>query len=251
MNILFDIQRNLKKEGFSKKERKEMLILFCDYFTSNLKYGDATRQFVKYKYSRKFCNIIKMLSDKAINYIISCRKYIKFGDDYLKLKPKLLVSKKDIAILKRLRPFLQKDIPLIPILSFTQVYINVFPIIVNKSSKYLPSVNKDLALEQNDLIAEFNIRLLEAYRKYIFSYDDRNFNSKVFYTCIGKALTTRILDILKTLKSQKSKINSTIFITKDDNDQKALENSEYSRYGGNFDSILPEFSEATMTRLLH
>ena len=201
--------RVLKLQDYNVKDRIRIKSLIWDYLLGYCEYRDCyygmtipikTRKKPDSR-KRQFTSFITSLSPEEIEYIlIGCRQFAYNKKRRFPIKKLLHTS--DIATIKR--KFTSSPM-LVDYPTEQEVLKNLRPLIMSKAYKTLSWFPSDV--EAVDLQAEISTIVVLTYRKYIFSYNLRNWNEKVFYSCIVKAIHTRTQDLIRKLNSEERKVH--------------------------------------------
>jgi hypothetical protein len=148
---------------------------------------------------RQFTSFITSLSQREIEYILlGCRQYAYNRKRAFPIRRK--ISFKDSKKIRK-----TKTSKLVSYPTIEEVLINLKPMINSKAYKTLSWFPSDV--EITDLQSEISAIVILTYRKYIFSYNLRNWNEKVLYSCLIKAIHTRTQDLIRKLNSEERKVH--------------------------------------------
>jgi len=213
ISIFTKMDKYLNLNHHNKSPRKEIRLAILKYLLGLSKYGYTHLIMREYGESREFKKFLNSLSEKELTYIIrGFRGYMKYGNVYRK-KYKVRITKLDKKWLKLLKSeFNTNKIKVINnIPSIEMVLKNIKPVLLHRS-KTLYLFNKaDTMLGLEDFISELNMKVMEMYQIYIFSFNIANFNEKVFYSCLINGLKTKGIDIGMKNKREKSENTNVPF----------------------------------------
>lgn len=210
MNITSYFSKRMNLNEFSKSEKEKILYIIVRFLLGRISYSDSFSKLKEYGVSNDFSIALRELDSKRIHYVMSKFRYHAkgLGKDII---PSGLngVGDSDYRIL---RVFISKirynKVKIIKNYPTEEDVLKSFnPKIVKLAKMIHQSFNSDRSLEIKDIISELSLKLIQAYRLYIFNIGVKNFNLKVFYSCLHRGLQTRKLDISSGMFKDKRTIS--------------------------------------------
>lgn len=218
------LYRHIKDTCYTNKmslsDKRELSRIYFGYVLGLTTYSSAFKGVRGIISTRKFSQSVKGLSEKQIEYILfKLRRQAKFLD-----RPIVGLAKKDRYVIEKLAGELPyKDIKLVKTFpSLTEVLTSLHPHVYNLATSAYKGVRFDSSIGKEDLISELKWKVAQAYKLYIFSLGQRNFNEKVFYSCVLKGAFTKRLDFISSRFNDKRVINMYACDTEELNDSSSF-----------------------------
>lgn len=207
-------------EDLTAKEKKLLVRIYFGYVLGLTTYSAAYKEIRGTISTRKFSQSIRALTEKQIEYILfKLRRQAKFLDRKI-----VGISKKDRFVIEKLASKLPYEnvwlVRTFP--SLTHVIQHLHPHVYNLAKSAYKGVRFDSSIAREDIVSELKWKIAQAYKLYIFSFGQRNFNEKVFYSCVLKGAQTKRLDLISSRFNDKRVINMYASDTEELADNKAF-----------------------------
>lgn len=187
------LEENLGIDYFNRSDRKDIMTLVYSYMLGIDEYSTVYKELREYWAHNVFSNTLRIIPDKQIYYVLDkLRPYVKTKG---KLNTIHIEDKEwlDSLTFCRWRIKLLKDYP-----KLEESLEKVKPKILNYSQQLNYKTFKyDAMYDVQDITTMLKMKAVQAYKTYIYSYNMRNWNDNVFYSCIVKSINTKGIDMNK------------------------------------------------------
>lgn len=184
--------------SFNKEDRRKIMLITWCYLLGTNDYKESYKPLREYWLHLIFSKTLKSLSDKKIYHVIdNIRPYVKSNG---KTKSRL-ISDEDKKWLDDLTfcRWRIKQLDSYPKLEY--VIDNVKLRIWNFASSLVEnSFKNDNMTGINDIVTELQMKVAQTYKLYIYNYGQRNWNDRVFFSCIQRGINSRGIDLNKDKK---------------------------------------------------
>lgn len=203
----------LEISSWKEKKRSDVLEICWRYLIGITLYKESYDLLGKYGLKKKFLHFLRELDDFEVTYIMkTCRAYIKYAhvniDLYRRFRKGQHPYLKDRSFLRKLRKKIDPtSIKIYPYPNSSSVLANMNSTIYNRVGKMFYCFSPDRSILQEDFVSEIKWKLVEVYRQYIFSLGTKNFNKKVFFSVLNRAITSRFIDMKNTATNDHRKVN--------------------------------------------
>ncbi len=197
---------NLKED----KNKKKILKICFKYLLGLDLYKNINKSLKKYKKNNQFCKLLKMLSRDYTDYIIyNLRSYAKYRHI---VGYQVKIKKLDKKIINKLHNQLNYFKIVIPIIIISEHRLieDFKPTVIKKSLDIYYRLRNDNSIDVQDLKSEFNIKIIQNFRLYVYCYKVKGFNKKMFLKCLHKGVTTKSIDILRYYFNKMRNLNKKI-----------------------------------------